>query len=316
VGDGHDHALDLSVERGRQRRTLWIVLVANAAFMAVEVVGGIAFGSLALLADAAHMLSDVVGLGIALIAHAFLARPATDRHTYGLQRAEVLGAQANGVILVAASIWIVVEAVGRLDGSAEIDGGGLLVVAGIGLIVNLVSAFALMKVRGRSLNMQGAFVHMLADAAGSVGAIAAGVAVIVADATWVDAAVSIAIAGLVLWAAFALLRDATRILLEGVPKHLDPAEVSEGIVAQRGVESLHHLHLWSLASDTPALSAHVILEGDLDLHAAQLKGDEIREYLHERFEIDHVTLELECHGCDVPMPVGPSSANPRSEADR
>jgi cobalt-zinc-cadmium efflux system protein len=295
----HDHARGL--ERDRQRRTLWWVLGANAAFMLVELGGGLVFNSLALLADAVHMLSDVVGLGIALVAHALLTRPATDRHSYGLKRAEVLGAQANGVILAATSIWIVVEAVRRFGETVDIDGAGLLVVATVGLMVNVVSAIALARSRGQSLNMRGAFVHMAADAAGSVGAMAAGLAVILADATWVDPAVSIGIAVLVLWAAYGLLTDATRILLEGTPKHLDPAAVESGISDQAGVAGAHHLHVWSLASDESALSAHVILEGDLDLHEAQLKGDEIRTYLSEVFGIDHVTLELECHGCDDPV---------------
>src|SRR4051794_29114644 len=185
--------------RSHQRRALRLCLVANGAFLVVEVVAGAAFNSLALLAGAAHMLSDVVALAIALVAQRLMTRPATGRHSYGLQRTEVLGAQLNGLVLVAASGWIIYEAVHRLGNEADVAGGGLLLVATVGLAVNLVSAVLLARVRGDSLNMHGAFTHMVADAAGSVGAIVAGIAVLVWGATWVDPVVSILIAVLVLW---------------------------------------------------------------------------------------------------------------------
>jgi cobalt-zinc-cadmium efflux system protein len=272
-------------------------LAANAVFMVVEVVGGLAFHSLALLADAAHMLSDVAALGIALVAHTLLNRPASARHSFGLQRAEVLGAQANGVLLVVTGGWVLAEAFRRVGDAPDVDGAGLLAVAVGGLVVNLASALALGRAQGTSVNVRGAVLHMAADAAGSVGAIAAGVAVVAFGADWTDPAISVLIGGLVLWAAWRLLRETTHVLLEGTPESLDVVEVSDAIAATDGVSSVHHLHAWSIASDTPALSAHVVLEGEPDLHEAQARGDELRRMLLERFGVGHATLELECHHC-------------------
>lgn len=290
----------MSSVRETQQRVLTVVLAVNAAFLVVEVVGGLVFESLALLADAAHLLSDVVGLTIALVAHRLLTRPASARHSFGLQRAEVLGAQANGVILVATSGWIVVEAIRRLDASThhDVDGGGLLVVAFLGLVANVAGAVALARVEHGNLNLRGAVMHMAADAIGSAAAVGAGIAVLVADATWVDPLASIVIAVLVVGAAWSLLRDATRILLEGTPKGLDPNAVTAALAGADGVVDVHHLHVWSLASDTPALSAHVVLDGEPSLHDAQEMGDGLRTLLADRFGIAHATLELECHGCD------------------
>lgn len=298
--------------RELQRRALRIALVANGAFLGVEVAGGLLFNSLALLADAAHMLSDVAALGIALFALRLLDRPATTEHTFGLQRAEVLGAQLNAVTLFAASGWILYEAVRRLGEPPEVLGGGLLVVATTGLVVNVGSAALLARAAGRSLNMRGAYVHMALDAAGSVAAIAAGVSVVAWDALWVDPVVSIAIAALVLWSAGRLMRETVHVLLEGVPRHLAPEDVEAHLFADDAVEDVHHLHLWSLASDVPALSAHVVLAGELSLHDAQEEGDRLRRDLRERFGIEHTTLELECHGCEGPVVTDPGrEASPR-----
>ena len=307
----HDHAHShhhLAVFES-QRRALWICLVLNASYMVVEFAGGLAFNSLALLADAAHMLSDVAGLAIALAAQSLAQRPATVLHTYGFRRTEVMGALVNGVIVLAATAWIVLEAVRRLSSPPEVQGLGLLAVATAGLGVNLISAVILARSRGRSLNMQGAFLHMASDAAGSVAAIVAAVAILGWGAHWVDPVVSAAIAGLILWATWRLLRDTVRVLMEGAPKGLDPAAVEEAIRARPGIESVHHVHLWSVASDLPALSAHVILEGEVSLHEAQERGDDIKAMLAERFEIDHATLELECHECEPERAATPTDAH-------
>lgn len=296
---GHGHAAARTpAGRAAQRRALWWSLGANAAFMVVEVVGGVVFVSLALLADAAHMLSDVAGLAIALVAQQLAGRRATARHTYGLQRAEVLGAQVNGLLLVAMAGWIMVEAVGRIAEPADVQGGGVLVVATLGLLVNLGSAALLNRVRGDNLNLRGAYLHMVLDAAGSVAAMVAAVAVIGWDATWVDPAASIFVSLLVLWSAWGLLRDAAQVLLEGTPRGMDPVDVEQALLADDAVDAVHHLHLWNLASDVPALSAHVVLEGeDVTLHDAQASGDRLKALLGERFGIEHATLELECHPC-------------------
>ena len=289
--------------------------MANAGFLVAEIVGGLVFNSLALLADAAHMASDVIGLSIGLVAMALMARPATSRHTFGLKRAEVLAAQVNGLILVGVSVWIIAEAVQRFGETIDIRGGGVIVVATLGLAVNLGSMVILRRSQGHSLNMQGAVLHMAADAAGSVGAIVAGVAVVVWQADWVDPAVSILIAGLVLWSAWGLLRDTTNVLLEGTPRGIDPADVGAALAGEAAVETVHHLHLWSVASDEPALSAHVVLSGEVTLHEAQERGEELKAMLAERFGIDHATLELECHPCDDPVTAEHQATHPHVHSD-
>lgn len=275
------------------------VLAANAALLVVELLGGLAFHSLALLADAAHLGSDVVGLSIALVAETLMARPASTSHSYGLQRAEVLGAQANALILVVTSAWVVFEAVRRIGHVGPINGAGVVAVAALGLLVNVLGAWAIARVQGRDLNLRGAFVHLAADAAGSVAAIGAGVAVLAFSARWVDPLVSMVIAVLVVWSAWSLLRETTRVLLEGTPRGLDPGVVAGAIAAEPGIAAVHHLHLWSLASDSTALSVHlVVAQDELSLHDAQQRGAAVRRMLAERFGIHHATVELECHPCD------------------
>jgi cobalt-zinc-cadmium efflux system protein len=294
----HGHRHGRSPTREEQRRALWIALVANAVFMVAEVAGGLAFHSLALLADAAHMLSDVAALAIALVAQRLLERPASARHTFGLQRAEVLGAQANGVLLLGVSAWIIYEAIMRAARPVEVMGPGLLGVASLGLAVNVGSAILLARSRSASLNMAGAYLHMVLDSIGSLGAIAAGVAVVAWQAYVADPVLSVAIAALVIWSAWRLLSDTAHVLMEGTPRGLDVAEVEQALEDQRHVEAVHALHLWSLASDTPALSAHVVLRGLSTLHEAQLTGERLKVMLAERFGVQQATLELECHDCD------------------
>lgn len=280
------------------QRALVFALACNGTYLVVEIVAGLVFGSLALLADAAHMVSDVAALSIALVAHRLARRPATARHTFGLQRAEVIGAQANGVLLFAVSGWITYEAIRRLAEPRHIDGGGLLAVAAIGFVVNVVSAVVLHRSAGRSLNMRGAVLHMALDAAGSVAAITAGIAVLVAGATWVDPAASIAIVLLVVWGAWRLLGEATHVLMEGTPRHLDAGEIERFIASDTEVEGVHHLHVWNIASDVPALSAHIVISGERTLHEAQVEGNRIRAAVADRYGIEHTTFELECHACD------------------
>lgn len=292
---GHRH--DGPHGTASSERALVGALVANGAFLVVEVAGGIVFSSLALLADAAHMVSDVVALSIALIAQRLSDRPHTARHTFGLQRAEVLGAQANAILLFASCGWIVYEATRRFGTPQEVDGAGLFAVATVGLVVNVVSAVVLARAAGRSLNMRAAVLHMLLDAAGSVAAIVAAVAILLAGAGWVDPAASLAIVVLVLFGAWRLLRDATHVLMEGAPRGIDPSEVERFIAGDPVVEDVHHVHVWNLASDVPALSAHVVISGERSLHDAQVEGDRIKGAVAERFGIEHTTFDLECHAC-------------------
>ncbi len=284
--------------RNAQQRALTFALVANGAFLVAEVAGGLVFGSLALLADGAHMVSDVAALSIALVAQRLSERPATAKHTFGLQRAEVIGAQANAVLLFAACGWISYEAVRRLDEPHEIAGWGLLLVATGGFVVNVVSAVVLERSAGHSLNMRAAVTHMTLDAAGSLAAIGAGAAVLLWRARWVDPLASLLIVVLIVAGAWRLLREATHVLMEGTPRHLDVREIEAFIASDPNVEGVHHLHVWNLASHVPALSAHIVIAGERTLHDAQLEGNRLRTAILERYGIEHTTFELECHGCE------------------
>ncbi|MDQ1395277.1 MAG: cobalt-zinc-cadmium efflux system protein [Acidimicrobiaceae bacterium] len=265
----------------------------------VEVAGGFAFHSLALLADAAHLVTDVAALALGLGALALISRPSSARHSYGLQRTEVLAAMVNAIGLLVVAAWIVSAAIGRLAHPHSVDGGGVLVIALVGLSVNAASAIALARSRGGSLNMAGAFAHMALDAVASAGTLAAGIAIVVWDARWADPAVSLGLGALVVVSAGRLLASTVHVLLEGTPAGMDPAEVERALLGGSGVKDVHHLHLWSLASDVPALSAHVVLAEEVTLHDAQRRGDELKAMLAGRFGIDHATLELECHQCEV-----------------
>jgi len=287
-----------SEQHGARLRALRMALGANAALLVVQVVAGFAFGSLAVLADAAHLLADVVALGLALLAQQLTTRAPSARNTYGMLRAEVLAAQANAAALVLISVWVCYEAVQRLNQPEHVNGLGVLLVGLLALTVNAGSAWVLAPSAGSSLNMRGALLHLLSDALGSLGVVVAGVLLLATGADWPDPVASILISVLVVIAAFGLLRDATRVLLEGVPKGLDVDAVEHALSTAAGVDAVHHLHVWSLGSETPALSAHVVLGGELTLHQAQEAGDRLKQLLAERFGIDHATLELECHACD------------------
>ena len=310
MGAGHDHPTDSA----RGRRALWSALGLNAGFLGAEVAGGLAFGSLALLADAAHMASDVVGLVVALVAERLSRRPATKRHSYGWRRAEVLGALANALSLLAVVGWVVVEAVRRLPSPPPVQGGPVLLIAALGLGVNAGSAIVLLRVAGRNLNMRGAFLHMAADAAGSVGVIVAALLVMTTGAEWADPAVSLLIAGLILWSTWKLLRGVVLVLLEATPPDVDPDAVAATLAADESVDGVHHLHLWNVASDETALSAHLVLAGAPTLHEAQAAGDRLKHVLEHTYNITHSTFELECHPC--PQPAGGCGPNETSSSEQ
>jgi cobalt-zinc-cadmium efflux system protein len=290
--------MDPELRRAAGRRALWIILALNVGLLAAEVTGGIVFASLALLADAAHEVTDVAAFVIALIAQVLVTRPGSARHTYGLRRAEALGAQVNALLLLGAAVWVFLEAAHRLGSPENVHGAGVIVVASVALIVNAAGAAALLRVRGDDLNLRGAFVHLVADAAGSVAAVVAGVAVVAFSESRVDPAASIVIGALVVLGAWGLLRDATNVLLEGTPRGVDVSEVEQALLGAPNVTALHHLHVWELGSDLPALSVHVVLDGEPTLHDAQRQGEGLRAMLADRFGIGHATLELECHDCE------------------
>ncbi len=298
----HTHLGDSSLThmRLRQKRILWITLAGNSAFMVVEILAGIVFGSLVLLADGLHMVTDVIGLALATTAVGLVMRPPTDRFSFGLSRSEVLAALANGVLLISAAVFICVEAIDRFGQTEHVDGGPVLIVAALGLTVNLVSAGLLMRVRGESLNIRGAFLHMAVDAIGSVGAIIVGLSVLFWNTAWLDSVMAMLVGLLSLVSGLALIRSATRILLEGTPGNLDPTDIKSSIMSMPAVDAVHHLHMWSIASDQTAMSAHVVFEGVDSLHAAETHAAIIKSMLQDQYQIDHATLELECHPCDEP----------------
>ena len=307
---GHGHHHGQGPGHGQGRRALWLALGLNATLLVAEAVGGIVYGSLALLADAGHLLSDVAGLVIALVAARMALRPASVTHSYGWRRAEVLGAQANAATLLAVVVWVGVEAVRRLADPPPVDGGPVLIVATIGLAANLWSAVLLSRVAGANLNLRGAYLHMTADAAGSVGVIVAAVVVITTGARWADPVVSLGLVVLIAWSAIGLLRATGRVLLEATPVGLDPAAVEATLLSATQVREVHHLHLWGISSDQAALSGHVVLDGTPTLHDAQATGDGLKALLFERHGIAHATLELECHPCPAPDHTAPDHTAP------
>jgi cobalt-zinc-cadmium efflux system protein len=278
-------------------QSLVVALVANAGLLVAELVGGLVFGSLTLLADAAHLVSDVIALSIALVAVIIARRPATDRHTYGFARAEVLAAQANGVLLLAGAGAVAFEAFRRFDQPHHLDATGVVVLGAVGLAVNLGSALLVGRHSHDDLNLRGAWWHLISDAIGSVLVIVVGVSALAWDTKRLDAIASLAIAALVVAAAWRLLRDATRVLLEAVPSAIDLPAVRAALASYSGVEAVHHLHVWSLGTSHPALSAHVVLSGPLSLHDAQEHSGALKAMLAERFDIEHATIEVECHAC-------------------
>jgi cobalt-zinc-cadmium efflux system protein len=305
-------ARDTPPDQVRARsRALWIALGANGGFLVVQVLAGIAFGSLALIADSAHMASDVMALVVALIAQRLVLRPPSVRHTYGMLRAEVVAAQLNAVVLIAVSAWVIYEAIERFSSPSDVDALGVIVVGALGLLVNAVSAWVIRRASGSNLNMRGAFLHLASDAAGSLGVVIAGVVIAATGEDWVDPLTSILITVLVLVATVQLLRDATRVLLEGAPQGLDVDAVERSLADAPEVQAVHHLHVWSIGSETPALSAHVVLAGAQTLHDAQVIGDRLKQTLAAEFGIEHATLELECHDCDTePHDVPPGTSTP------
>jgi cobalt-zinc-cadmium efflux system protein len=296
-------------DRGdRQRRALWAALIANVVLLAVEAAGGLVFGSLVLLADAGHLLADVAALAVSIAGLGLARRRPTLMHTFGFERAEVLAAQVNALLLVAVMAWVVAEAIHRLAAPPAVQAGGMLAVAVVALVVNGACSVVLARSAGRSLNMRGAYLHLAVDAAGSLTAIAAAVVILGWGLRAADPVASLVTAALAAWVVCGLLRDTTHVLMEGAPRGVDAGQVQRALLEHRHVVGVHHLHLWSLASDVAALSAHVVLAGEPTVAGAQRCADALRAVLAERFGIVNVTLELECEpgcGADAPPTRGP-----------
>jgi cobalt-zinc-cadmium efflux system protein len=284
VDHGHDHA------RAASRRALAVALVLTASYTVVEVVGGLVAGSLALLADAVHMLSDNVALALALVAAWLATKPATPERSFGYKRAEVLAALANGVLLVALAIWIFVEAVVRLRDPGDVLGGWMLVIALVGLVVNIAAGVVLARERSNSLNVEAAFRHVFADLLGSLGVAVAAVVILTTDWVEADPLVSILIGVLVLASAWTILRDSTAILLESTPRGVDAAALGRRVASAPGVVEVHDLHVWTITSGFPALSAHVLVRPGEDCHG---RRRELEKLLRDEFGIEHTTLQVD-----------------------
>lgn len=288
---GHQHDL-----RQQGRRQLRVVLVLVIAYMIAEVVGGVLTNSLALLADAGHMLSDAGALALALFALWIAEKPATPRWSYGFYRTEILAALVNGATLVAISVFIFIEALQRLREPPVVQGPLMFAIASGGLAVNLIGLWVLRSGHSHSLNVRGAWLHVLTDALGSAGAMLAGILIWQFGWIWADPAVSILIGMLVIVSAWNLLRETVAVLMESAPANIDVDAVRDVMLGVPGVGSVHDLHVWSITSGMIALSAHVHC-GDVGA------GDELltalRRALRDRFGIDHVTIQIEREpGCE------------------
>jgi cobalt-zinc-cadmium efflux system protein len=284
----HEHPHERA--RGESSRALTVVLFLTAIFTVVEVVGGLLTGSLALLADAGHMLSDNLSLGLALFAAWLAGRPATPERSFGYQRAEILAALFNGVTLVAISIWIFVEAYSRLREAPEILGSPMLAIATVGLLVNAAGAVILSRSAGENLNAQGALRHVIADALGSIGVMVAALVIILTGWRYADPLVSVAIGLLILASSWSLLRDSTNILLEASPRGIDAGEVGRKMAGAEGVIEVHDLHIWTITSGFPALSAHVLVGRSEDCHA---RRRDLEKLLAREYGISHTTLQVD-----------------------
>lgn len=289
----HRHA-GRGVGRAGDRRRLAVVLALTLATMIVEAVGGLVTGSLALLADAGHMLTDAASLALALGALWMAGRPATARHTYAFARAEILAALANGLALWAIVVWIAVEAVGRLRAPEAIDAGPMMGIAALGLVVNGVAFWILHRSDDdrteRSLNLHGALLHVVGDLLGSAGALAAGAVVLLTGWAAADPVASLFIGGLILASSWRLVRDAVHILLEGAPRDLDMEDLLRSLAAVDGVAGVHDVHVWTITSGYPALSAHVVCEHGADREMLLAR---VNRTLRESFSITHTTIQIE-----------------------
>lgn len=291
------HVHDRRAAARENRRRLTLVLGLAALTMLAEAVGGLWTGSLALLADAGHMLSDVSALSLSVLAISLAQRPRGPQQTYGHHRTEILAALANGVLLAGVSISILVEAIDRIGTPTPILAGPMLAIATLGLAVNLAALGLLWSGRQHDLNVRGAWLHVASDALGSVGAIGAALLVLAFGWTWADPVASLLISGLVLRSAFGLLREAVGVLMEWAPPHLEVREIERAILALPGVCAVHDLHVWTIASGMVALSGHVVSGEERDPRKLL---QEVSDLLHDRFEISHSTIQIESQDFDEP----------------
>jgi cobalt-zinc-cadmium efflux system protein len=291
-GHGHDHAIAADADR----RKLAIALGLILGFMAVEVAVGIAASSLALLSDAAHMLTDAAAIALALVAIGLAQRPARGAFTFGLRRAEILSAQFNGATLLVLGLLIVVEGIRRLVNPPDVEGGAVLAVALLGIVVNLAATWVLARANRSSLNVEGAYRHLVTDLAAFIATAIAGAVVLATGFGEADGIAALLVAAIMIYASYGLLRESGRIFLEAAPRGMDVEQIGHALAAWEGVVEVHDLHVWEVSSGFPALAAHVVVGRDCDCHHARV---ELQAMLRERFAIDHTTLQMDHQGGDL-----------------
>ncbi|MEA2125164.1 MAG: cobalt-zinc-cadmium efflux system protein [Solirubrobacteraceae bacterium] len=285
----HHHGVTADADRGK----LAVALALIVGLMVVEVVAGIAAHSLALISDAAHMLTDAAAIGLSLVALRLAARPARGAMTFGFGRSEILAAAVNGTTLLVLALLVSYEGVRRLIDPPATEGGVVLAVALIGVVVNLAATWVLSRANRRSLNVEGAYQHILTDLAAFVATAIAGAVILATDFVRADGIASLLVAAIMLRAAAGLLRASGRIFLEAAPEGLDPDAVGQALVGTAGIVEVHDLHVWEVTSGFPSLSAHVTVGTDTDCHAARAAAERM---LHDRFGIEHTTLQVDHEG--------------------
>ncbi len=288
---GHSHGVALDADK----KYLTIALLLLLGFMAVEVVVGIMAKSLALISDVGHMLTDVGSIGLALVAMRLARRPAGGSYTFGLKRAEILSAQANGLVLLLLSAWFIVEAIRRLINPPVVEGLMVTVIAVIGVGVNLLAVWAMSKANRQSLNVEGSFQHILTDLYAFIATAIAGGIIWWTGWNRVDSIAALVVAGLMLKAGIGLVRESGRIFLQAAPRGMDPEQIAEAIRAVPAVIRLDDLHVWEVTSGMPALSGHIYVNHDIDCHDVRR---EIEAMLHDRFAIAHTTLQTDHAAAD------------------
>jgi cobalt-zinc-cadmium efflux system protein len=310
----HPHRHGHGVSAATDARRLGLALALITGFVGVEVAVGVLSGSLALLSDAAHMLTDAVALGVALVALRVAARPAGGQMTFGFRRAEVLSAQFNGAMLLVLALLILYEGIRRLIAPPTVAGTPVLVVAVVGIVVNLLASWTLSGGRRESLNVEGAFQHVVTDLAAFVFTAIAGAIILLTGFVRADGIASLVVAGIMLRGAYILLRASGRVFLEAAPEGVDVEALGRAMVAVPGVREVHDLHVWEVSSGFPALSAHVLVGTEDDCHLAR---QALEELLCGRFHIEHTTLQVEHAGAEL-LSIEPSAASeqvfPRSPA--
>jgi cobalt-zinc-cadmium efflux system protein len=292
AGHGHSHEISADADRGK----LAIALALIVGFMVVEVVVGILASSLALLSDAAHMLTDAAAIALALVAIRLARRPAHGAYTFGLRRAEILSAQFNGATLLVLGLLVVVEGVRRLVDPPDVDGTPVLIVALVGVAVNLAATWVLARANRSSLNVEGAYRHLVTDLAAFIATAIAGAVILLTGFREADGIAALLVAAIMLYASYGLLRESGRIFLEAAPRGMDVDEIGLALAGSPGIVEVHDLHVWEVSSGFPALAAHVVVGRDYDCHHAR---GELQRLLFAQFGIEHTTLQMDHVGGDL-----------------